>query len=88
MAAVAGSLDAFLDHVHGHRFQIVGPADFREEVDERGRQVGRVVAQLGRLVVPRERVVVVVETFAQRQHAYAQIFRRVDVPASERKAGN
>ncbi len=80
MATVSGPFHPFADHVLGYGFEVVGPADFGEEVDEGGGGVGRIVAQLGRLVVPREDVVVVVPSFAQRQQRDALVLRRMDIP--------
>jgi hypothetical protein len=76
--AVAGALGALLDQRRGHRLQVVRPADAREEVDEGRGEVGAVVAQLGRLVVPREDVVVVVPALAERGDRHADVLRGAD----------
>lgn len=54
----------------------------RARVDERRAEVQPVVAQLGRLVVPRERVMVVVPSLAERQQRHRRVLRGRDVPST------
>ena len=63
MAAVTSSFHSFLHYVSGYHFQIVRPADLREKVNKRCRCIESVVAQLGRLVVPWEHVVIIMPGF-------------------------
>lgn len=67
------------------RLQVVREPQPRAPVDERRAEVEPVVAQLGRLVVPRERVVVVVPALAERQQRDRRVLRGRDVPAKERR---
>jgi len=76
--AVAGALCALLDQRRRHRLQVVRPADAREEVNEGRGEVHAVVAQLGRLVVPWEDVVVVVPALAERGNRHADVLRGAD----------
>uniref|UniRef100_T1DNK5 Uncharacterized protein n=1 Tax=Anopheles aquasalis TaxID=42839 RepID=T1DNK5_ANOAQ len=76
MATVPGTLDALLHDLLGNRFQVVRPANLCEEIDERGSQVHPVVAQLSRLVVPREHMVIVVPSLAKRERCYRAVLRR------------
>lgn len=62
---VARSLRAFLYHAVRYGLQIVRPADPGEEVDEGGGEVRTIVTQLGRLVVPREHMMVIVPALAE-----------------------
>lgn len=76
--AVAGALGALLHQRRRHRLQVVRPADAREEVDEGRGEVHAVVAQLGRLVVPREDVVVVVPALAESGDRHTDVLRGAD----------
>lgn len=78
MAAIARSLYSFPHHVLGYALQIVGPADLREEVDEGRREVERVIAELGRLVIPGKDVMVIVPAFTKSEHSNPFVLRRID----------
>lgn len=68
VTAVARSFHAFLHHVLGYALQIVGPTDSREEVNEGRRKVETIIAEFGRLVIPREGMVVIVPTLAEGEY--------------------
>lgn len=80
-STVAGAQGPFGYQLGGHGLQVVRPSDQREQVDEQRGQVQLVVEQLGVLVVPRERVMVVVPSVATRGHRHQYVLGRVDVPA-------
>ena len=80
MGAVTSSFDFFLHYVSGYHFQIVRPANLRAKINERCRYVESIVAQLGRLVVPREHVVIIVPALPECQEGYTQILRGIDEP--------
>lgn len=71
------SLCRFADELLGRLLQVVCPADLGELLDPEGGHVV-VVAQLGRFVVPREHVVVVVPAFTHRHNGNAQILDRLN----------
>lgn len=79
VAAVTRSRHPLFDHVLGDCFEVVGPADPGEEVDESGRDVQAIFSELGGFVVPGEGVVVVVETFAEGEEGDELVFGGADV---------
>ena len=80
MGSVTCSVDPGEDHVLGNCFQVVGLADERHGVDEHGGQVDGVEAELGRLVVPGEDVVVVVPAFAEGSDGHAFVLYCANEP--------
>lgn len=85
VCAVTGSLDALLDRRMGHCLQVVRPANLSEEIDKRGRKIDVIVAQLGRLVVPWEHVMVVVESLAERQRGHCGVLSRIYAPVVQER---
>lgn len=79
VATIAGALHTLLHNFLRHRLQIVRPPNLGEEIDERRRHVHPVVAELGRLVVPGEHVVIVVPSLAECERGYGLVLRWVDV---------
>lgn len=71
---VARSLDSTGDQFFGREFQIISPSNLGEEVDECGAEIERVITQFGGLVIPRKRVVVVVEAFAEGDCRHGVVF--------------
>jgi len=82
---VTGALGPFGHEVGRHGLQVVRPSDQREYVNEQRGQVQFVVEQLGVLVVPRERVMVIVPSVAARGHRHEHILGGIDVPTSVEK---
>lgn len=82
MAAVASTHHSLHDDVTSHRLEVIRPTDDGEKVDKRSSDVQSVVAQFGSFVVPREGVMVVVPTLAQRQRRDRVALRRVDSPGN------
>lgn len=60
---------------------VLHPADAGERIDETGRQVHRIAAELAGFVVPRKHMMVVVPALTERRQRYEQIVHRADVPA-------
>ena len=79
MTAIAGTVDTTQDHLLRDRLAVVCPAQPHKEINNGSGGVQRVTAQLGRLVVVREHVVVIVPTFAQRCHGDHKVLSRADV---------
>lgn len=70
----------FLDELFGRRLQIVRPAYAAENVQPHRGHVQHVPADLGRPVVPREHVVIVMPSFAHGHQRYGEVLRRLDAP--------
>lgn len=81
--AVSGAQGPFGHQFGGHGLQVVRPPDQREHVDDQRGQVQLVVQQLGVLVVPRERVMVVVPPVAARGHRHQHVLGGIDVSANK-----
>ena len=60
MAAVTSYFHSFVHQASGYHFQVVRRPDLREKINERCRYVESVVAQLTRLVAPREHAMIIV----------------------------
>lgn len=80
---IACPLHSLLHHTGWHALEIVRPADLREEVNESRRCVQTVVAQFGCFVVPWERVMVVVPSFAKGQSGYSPVLGWIDESVDE-----
>lgn len=78
VAAIPGSYDAFFDHFGRHGFQIVSPTDFREQIDHLQGEIN--ATELCCFIVPREGVMVVMPSFANREERDKTVFSWVDVP--------
>lgn len=78
MRTITRALNPLLNNLIGHRLKVISPADFSEEVNEVSREVQPVIAQLGRLVVPGESVVVIVEAFAESEDGDGDVFSGAD----------
>lgn len=83
MRAVAGSLGSLRHDLLGRDFHVVSPANFGKQVDKCGAPVQRVASQLGSLVVPRKRVVIVMEAFAVGEGCYREVLGGAYIPAKE-----
>jgi len=81
---VAGAQGSLVHQFGGNGLQVVGPTDQRERVDEQGGQVQLVVEQFGVLVVPGERMVIVVPAVAARGHRHEHVLGGVDVPGGQK----
>lgn len=79
VGSIASAFHALLDNLAGDGFQIVGPADFSEEVDERSCVIQFVVTQFGGLVIPWEYMVVVVPAFTEGECCNGDVLHGVDV---------
>lgn len=84
LGAVARPPRPFLHQTGVGRLQVVRQPDPGAPVDERRAEVQPVVAQLGRLVVPRKRVMVVVPALAERQQRHHRVLGGRDVPEDRR----
>lgn len=80
VSAVASPQQAFPDQVIRRLFQVVGEPQLGAAVQEEGAEVEAVVAQLRRLVVPGEHVMVVVPALAQGQDSHGDVLPRADGP--------
>ena len=80
MGSIPSSLRPFLDQVFADALQVVCLAKFCHTVDEHGCPVCCVFAKFGRLVIPWESVVVVVETFSEGSQGHEQGLAWVDRP--------
>ena len=78
-AAVAGALRAAFDYISRHRLPSPDPAEVGAQIDESGGQVGAIRGQLGGAVIPRENMVIVVPSLAERSDRHAEVLRRVNV---------
>lgn len=83
MGTIPVSQGRVLNQLRGRLLPIVRPADFGEQIDPHGRDIERVVAQLGCLVVPRENMMVVVPSLAHRKCGDNAILRRADAPVDK-----
>lgn len=81
---VARPSGSFLHHAHVGRFQVVRQSEPGERVDKSCAEIQSVIAEFGRFVVPRKRVMIVVPPFAERQQCHCRVFRGRDVPAKSR----
>lgn len=79
--AVAATRNPPGNHRWRHGLTIVHPADSCKEVNETGRQVVRIVAELARLVVPWKDMVIVVPALSKCGQRNQQVVNRTDVPA-------
>lgn len=70
-----------LDELLGRRLQVVRPSDFGKQVQPHGGHVQQVSADLGRPVVPRENVMVIVPALAHRHDGHDKVLGRLDPPA-------
>lgn len=86
VAPVAGPQRSSHHHARVGGLQVVRQPESGASVYERRAQVHPVVAQLGRLVVPRERVMVVVPSLAQSQQRHRRVFRGRDSPVRRQSA--
>lgn len=80
MRAIPSTVNSVTNDVIGHGFEVVSPTDFCEEINETCSEIELAVTEFGGLVVPRESVVVVVETFAESEQGDGHVFGRLDVP--------
>lgn len=71
--------NCILDHFLCRLFKVVGPSDLSELVNPESRHI-KVIAQLGRLVVPRENMMVVVPSLAHRHNRNTQRLHWFDSP--------
>lgn len=78
LSGVTGAELSLLDHLGSDNFALIGPANVSKEVDEKLCDV-ELVAELAGCVIPRESVVVVVETLAKSGDGHSAVLRRVDV---------
>lgn len=80
----ASAFGAFAHKLRRRGLQVVRPSDLGEQVDKCGGEVELVIAKFGRLVIPRERVMIIVPTLSYRHHGHKRVFRRVDKPGINR----
>lgn len=66
--------------------QVIRQSESGAQVYERCAEVHPVIAQLGRLVVPRECVMVVMPSLAERQDCNRRVLRRRNIPADRQSA--
>lgn len=85
MCTISGSFDSLLNDFRWYRFQVIGPTDFSEKVNERRRKVEVVATEFGGFVVPWKHVVIIVPAFAQCKYSHWWILSRVDVSNWERE---
>jgi len=80
LGAVARPARPLLHQTGVGRRQVVRQTEPGARVDERCAKVQPVIAQLGRLVVPRKSMMVVVPPLAERQQRHSRVLSGCDVP--------
>lgn len=71
---------SFQQHFRCCCTQIVGPADFRKEINQDRRNGKRMWSKFGCTIIERERMMVVVPSFAEGYVRHKTIFSRFNVP--------